>query len=130
MLYSFLKHLTRIPNDLHRDSTYISNEPLDSVFIDYFLTDPGNLDVIYPRMDENRVINSRLQLEDDYTNSKKLEFIGSNDMVVLLRNDRYESGAFYLTKWTKEGDSLRFEKLYPQPFLFTNTRFDHDHKQT
>ncbi len=103
------------PRDLHRDSTYIRNEPLENKFTDFFSEDPGNLDELYPRLDEEGRINSRLTLGNSYSHFRTLRFYNGQTMLVLLKNDQFESGTYYLTSWKIFGDSLQFQKLYQKP---------------
>ncbi len=103
------------PRNLHRDSTYISNEPLELEFTDFFIKDPGNLDDLYPLYDEEGFHNSRLSLGHRYSHLRTLRFHNGRTMLVLLKNERHESGTYYLTSWKVVGDSLHFEKLYHKP---------------
>lgn len=119
-----------IPGNFPKDSLYVRNKPLEDHFTDFFVKKPDNLDQLYPLVDEEGNINSRLNLGPDYSHLRTLQFYDRQKMIVLLHNQRFESGTYYLTTWIVEGDSLRFDKLYNNPLGggIGNLRIDSNYK--
>lgn len=119
-----------IPGNFPKDSLYVRNKPLEDHFTDFFIKKPDDLDQLYPLVDEEGNLNSRLNLGSDYSHLRTLQFYDRQKMIVLLHNQRFESGTYYLTTWIVEGDSLRFDKLYNNPLGvgIGSMRIDQNHR--